>query len=64
MDICKAVAMLRFHHHGNMLNVNNVLNQLGIRSDERAEEIGKKHTMKIMTDILPRLGIDPFKEEA
>ena len=63
VDICTLVARLRFEHHGNMFNVNNVLNQLGLRSDERAEKIGKRHTMIIVNDIFPRLGINPFKDE-
>lgn len=61
MDITKTVAKLRFKYHANMLDVNNVLNQLGLRKDEKAEECGKKHTMTIFNDIFPRLGYDTSK---
>lgn len=58
MDIPKIVAKARLKYHLEAVDVNNVLNQLGIRSDEKAEEKGKYHTMTIFTDILPRLGYD------
>ena len=61
MDITKVVAKMRFHYHANMLDVNNVLNQLGLRNDDKAEAIGKKHTMTILTDCLPRMGYDMEK---
>lgn len=61
MDITKKVAKMRFNYHASMLDVNNVLNQLGLRSDEKAEEVGKRHTMVIFNDILPRLGYDMNK---
>lgn len=57
MDITKVVAKLRFNYHSNMLNVNNVLNQLGLRKDDVAEAIGKKHCMQCF-DCLERLGYD------
>jgi hypothetical protein len=58
MDITKVVAALRFKYHANMLDVNNVLNQLGLRNDEKAEEKGAYHAMTIINDVLPRLGYD------
>ena len=57
MDITKIVAELRFNYHANMLDVNNILNQLKLRSDEKAEENGKKHCMECF-DCLGRLGYD------
>lgn len=58
MDITKVIAKARFWYHANALDINNVLNQIGIRNDEKAEERGKYHTMTIITDVLPRLGYD------
>ena len=55
MDIPKIVAKLRFMYHSNLLDVNNVLNQLGIMSDETANRNNKRHCMIIMNDILYRL---------
>ena len=49
------VAIMRFKYHANMLDVVNVLNQLHILSDERAEKMNKNHTMTIVTDLLPRI---------
>lgn len=58
MDITKTVAKIRFKYHTSMLDVNNVLNQLGFRSNEKTEAVGKKHTMIALFDCLPRLGYD------
>ena len=55
MDIAKCVTKIRFHYHANMLSVVNAANQLHLLSDEKAEEINKKHTMIIFEDIFPRL---------
>lgn len=52
------VTNLRYHYHLNAIDVNNILNQLKLRSDEKAEECAKNHTMTIINDILPRLGYD------
>lgn len=52
----KLIAYLRFQYHGFLLDLNNCLNQLHLRSDEAAEEIAKKHVMTMLLDILPRLG--------
>lgn len=60
MDIAKRVAKMRLTYHSNMLSINNVLNQLGIRKDEKAEEIGKKHTFQCF-DALEHMGLDPYK---
>lgn len=55
MDITKKVAALRFKYHANMLDVCNVLNQIGILTDEKAELKMKNHTMQCF-DCLERLG--------
>lgn len=57
MDITKKVAKMRFVYHTNMLDVCNVLNQLGILKDDRAETVMKHHTMQSF-DCLDRLGYD------
>ncbi len=65
MDITKKVAKLRFKYHTNMLDVCNVLNQLGIVKDEKAERVMKDHCMKAF-DCMERMGLDVqgyFKEE-
>lgn len=54
MDITKKVAKLRFGYHTNMLDVCNVLNQVGILKDNKAEEVMKNHTMKSI-DCLARI---------
>ena len=67
MNIPKLVAKARLMYHANMLDVNNVLNQLHIISDQQAERSNKDHTMAIVTDILPRIfgeeTVDKFFEE-
>ena len=55
MGLAERVAKCRLYYHAYALEVNNVLNQLGLRGDEKAEEVGKKHTMLIMNDCLPRI---------
>ena len=63
MNIPDLVTILRFKYHANMLDVNNVLNQLGLRSDDKANEIGRRHCMTIFNDIFPRLfGWDAVKK--
>lgn len=57
MDITKKVAKARFGYHTNMLNVCNILNQLGLLKDEKAEEAMKFHVMESF-DCLERLGYD------
>ncbi len=67
MNLPKTVAKMRFEYHGTLLDINNVLNQLGLRNDEKAEEIAKRHVMTMINDIAPRLGYDVgslAKEEA
>lgn len=44
--IPEKLAELRFNHHGNMISLNNVLYQLGIRNGEKADAIGKEHLFK------------------
>lgn len=43
-----------------MLDVCNVLNQLGILKDEKAEEVMKNHTMKCF-DAMEHMGLDPWR---
>ena len=57
-NLPKTVAKIRLKYHMEMLDVNNILNQLGIMSDEKCEERQKYHTMTIFGDIFPRLGWD------
>lgn len=57
-DLIDLVAQLRYRYHLNAIGINNILNQLRLRSDEKAEECAKKHVMTIFNDILPRLGYD------
>ena len=61
IDIPTKVAKMRFMYHANMLDVNNVLNQMHLMSDEKAEKNNRRHTMTIVNDILPRLGYDVEK---
>lgn len=60
MDITKKVALLRFKYHANMLDICNVLNQIGILKDQKAELVMKDHTMQCF-DCLERLGY-PIEE--
>ena len=62
MGLAEEVAKVRLSYHANAIEVNNVLNQLRIRTDEKAEEIAKKHTMVIFEDIMPRLGLNVLDE--
>lgn len=62
MDMSTRIAKIRLNYHANMVSMNNVLNQLNIISDERAEERNKNHVIIIiLTDIYPRLGKDAGK---
>ena len=56
-DITKKVAKMRFIYHTNMLDICNVLNQLGILKDEKAEIVMKDHCMKSF-DCMERMGLD------
>lgn len=56
MDIAKRVAKMRLNYHANMLSVNNVLNQLHIRDDEKAERIGAKHALASF-DAMAHMGL-------
>lgn len=55
MDMPKIIAMMRFHYHANMVDVNNVLNQLHIISDDKAEVANMHHVMTLFNDIFPRI---------
>lgn len=55
MGLAEKVAKMRMSYHLNAIEVNNVLNQLHIRGDEKAEQIAKDHVMTLFNDIFPRL---------
>jgi len=55
MGLADKVSKMRLSYHLNGIEINNVLNQLHIRDDEKAERIAKNHVMTIFNDILPRL---------
>ena len=55
MSLPEFVAALRFKWHANMVDVVNVANQLHLISDDKAEQLNKRHAMTIITDILPRI---------
>jgi hypothetical protein len=57
MDITRKIAKARFQYHTNMLDICNVLNQIGILKDEKAEMAMKNHAMKSF-DCLERMGYD------
>ena len=61
MSIVTKVAKMRLNYHANMLDICNVLNQLGILKDEKAEEVMKNHTMKCF-DAMEHMGLDPWKK--
>ena len=62
MNIPATVAKIRYIFHLNMIDVNNVLNQLKLRTNDKAEEIAKKHTMIALTDCLPRFNEKAYKK--
>lgn len=61
MDITKKVALARFRYHTNMLDVCNVLNQLGALKDEKAEDKMKHHAMKSI-ECINRLGPEDIEK--
>lgn len=62
MDYVKQIAWITCKWHAEMLDVNRALNILGLRSDEKAESVAKKHVMKCV-DIAETVGIDLTKKE-
>ncbi len=62
MNIVKATANCRFFYHTNMLDICNVLNQLGILKDDRAEEVMKRHTMKSLDCVRITKGYNSIEE--
>lgn len=56
------IAALRFKWHANMVDVVNAANQLHLISDDKAEELNKKHVMTIFTDIIPRIEKENLQE--
>lgn len=56
-DITKKVAKIRLWYHLNALDVCNILNQLKILDDEKAELKAKNHVMESL-DCYERLGYD------
>lgn len=61
MNLPKTVAKIRLRYHLEMVDVNNVLYQLHLRGEEKAEKIGAKHTMASL-DCFERLGIPVYDE--
>ena len=55
MGLAEKVAKIRMSYHLNVIEANNVLNQLHIIGDEKAEQIAKDHVMTLFNDIFPRL---------
>lgn len=49
------VAKLRLYYHAYMLDVCDILNQLGIYSDEKHEERAAHHSIAALFDCMPRL---------
>lgn len=58
MNLPKIITIIRLKYHLEAIDVNNVLNQLHIRNDAKANRKGAEHTMIILEDIMPRLGYD------
>lgn len=61
MDLPRKVANMRYKYHLAMIDINNVMNQLHLRNDEKAEKNAKHHMMTILNDVLPRLGKKDLK---
>ena len=61
MDITKVVAKLRLSYHMNMVDAVNVVNQLGLMNDEKADRANAEHLIQII-DCWERLGIPICKE--
>lgn len=59
MNLPKIVASIRLKYHLEMIDVNNVLYQLHLRSGKKADKIGAKHTMASL-DCFERLGIPVY----
>lgn len=57
MSVVKRVAKARFLYHANMASAVNVLNQLHLMSDEKANEKNKKHVFECL-DALEHIGYD------
>lgn len=51
------VAKLRFIYHTNMLDICNCANQLGLITDEKAEEKMKNHTMEAFECMTRMFGV-------
>ena len=58
MGIAETVTKMRYKYHLEAIELNNVLNQLGMRSDTKADECAKRHVVTLLTDIMPRMGYD------
>lgn len=57
MDIAMKVAKIRFKVHSELCSVVNAANQIGIISDEKANEMNRKN-FHACCDALERLGFD------
>lgn len=61
MNVPNTVAKIRLAYHLNMLDVNNVLNQLHLMRDDKADMNNKNHLKKCI-ECYTRLGVR-FPEE-
>ena len=59
MNIVKEVAKMRLTFHANMLDICNVLNQLRILKDDKAETVMKRHALECF-DAMEHMGLDPY----
>ena len=48
MSLEKLVLKVATHYHADLIDIHNALHALGLRSDEQAEELNKKHIMKLV----------------
>lgn len=56
MDLPKLIARLRLRYHLKIIDVNNVLYKLHLRSEDKIEHLGKKHCMAVI-DCFEQLGV-------
>lgn len=48
MSIENIILNAATHYHANLIDINNALHALGLKSDKQAEEFNKKHVMKLV----------------
>ena len=49
-------------YYGNLIELNRILYIIGLRSDEKADDIARKYTMAIVK-MMQKAGYDIFNEE-